>query len=306
MNRKVAPGLKLSVCLPTRNRHAHALACSQSILANQGFLELIVVDQSDGTETKDALSAIADPRLRYVATSTRGVTAARNLGIDMAGGDLVAFTDDDCRVELNWVETMKAVFEQDPEVAVVCGRVHVPEELRAAGFAESFEPEVREWQHRFPPFGRDWGITANLALRRDIVARVGKFDPMLGAGAPLRSGGEPDLLFRVLAAGLKIVNARECSVEHLGIRKYGAEAQRLMRGYGRGTGAALFKHVRLGDRQAMGVYAGFLSANLRRVCGNLVRGRRPTGLGYLVAFVGGSVDSCRYRVDKQERLYAAR
>jgi glycosyltransferase involved in cell wall biosynthesis len=306
MSSSVAARLLVSVVLPTRNRHAHALACAQTILANQGFIELLVIDQSDGTETRDALAGITDERLRYQSTDTRGVTAARNLGIDLARGDIVAFTDDDCRVEPNWVETMTAVFEADPEVAVMCGRVHVPEELREKGFAESFEPEIREWKDRYPPFGRDWGITANLALRRDITSRVGKFDPMLGAGAPLRSGGEPDLLFRVLRAGMKIVNARECSVEHLGVRAHGEESQRLMRGYGKGTGAALFKHVRLGDVDAMGVYAGFLAANVSRVCKNLVRGQRPTGLGYLVAFVSGTVDSYRYRVNKQERCYAAR
>jgi glycosyltransferase involved in cell wall biosynthesis len=269
-------------------------------------LELIVVDQSDGTETKDALSGLQDSRLRYEATQTRGVTASRNLGIELSKGDIVAFTDDDCRVAENWVESLRAVFEADAGVAVVCGRVVVPEELLSKGFTESFEPHVREWQGRYPPFGSDWGITANLSLRKSVVERVGPFDPMLGAGAPLRSGGEPDLLFRVLRAGLKIVNASEVMVEHLGVRAFGPEAQKLMRGYGKGTGAALFKHIRLGDLDAARVYAGFLAANVQRVCKNLVRGQRPTGLGYLVSFVQGSLDSYQYRVDKHSRTYAPR
>jgi glycosyltransferase involved in cell wall biosynthesis len=303
---RVARRPVVSVVLPTRNRHAHALACARTIVANQGFLELFVIDQSDGNQTKDALSEITDDRLRYVATATRGVTAARNLGIELSQGDVVAFTDDDCRVAPDWISRLSAVFEADPEVAVVCGQVRVPEELRAQGFTESFEPVVREWQGRYPPFGRDWGITANLSLRREVLAEVGPFDPMLGAGAPLRSGGEPDLLFRVLRAGLKIVNAREVTVDHLGVRAHGEESRRLMRGYGKGTGAALFKHVRLGDTAAMALYASFIAANVRRVVGNLARGRRPTGLGYLVAFVSGSVDSYRFAVDKQQRAFTPR
>lgn len=296
----------VSVVLPTRNRQEHALACTRTIVANPDFIELVVVDQSDGDGTKRALSEIDDARLRYVATDTRGVTAARNLGIDLTRGDVVAFTDDDCRVPADWVATLASVFENDPDAAVVCGRVHVPEELLDRGFTESFEPEVREWQGRYPPFGRDWGITANLALRRTTAEKVGKFDPMLGAGAPLRSGGEPDFLFRVLRGGLKVVNAREVSVDHLGVRKHGEESQRLMRGYGRGTGAALFKHVRLGDLDAVGVYAGFVAANVRRVVKNLATGQRPSGLGYLLSFVSGSVDSYRFRVDKQRRSFAVR
>jgi len=56
------------------------------------------------------------------------------------------------------------------------------------------------------------GITANLSLRRSVIERVGKFDPLLGACAPLSSGGEPDMLFRVLRAGHKVVNASEVQV----------------------------------------------------------------------------------------------
>src|SRR5207248_6919457 len=123
------------------------------------------------------------------------------------------------------------------------------------------------------------------ALRKSALARVGMFDPMLGAGAPLRSGGEPDFIYRVLRAGQKVVNAREVVVDHYGTRSSGPEAQRLVRGYGAGTAAAIFKHVRLGDPVAMRVYVGFLGATIRRVSMNVIRGRRPLGLGYLVPLV---------------------
>jgi len=79
-----------------------------------------------------------------------------------------------------------------------------------------------------------------------------------------------------------------------------------MRGYGKGTGAALFKHIRLGDLDALGVYVGFLAANVERIGKNLVRGQRPSGLGYLVSFVEGSLDSFRFGVDKRSRTYVRR
>jgi GT2 family glycosyltransferase len=296
----------VSVVLATRNRGAHIAACVATILANSGFVELIVVDQSDDDATKDALATIHDARLRYVKTPTKGVTSGRNLGIDSSQSQVVAFTDDDCRVAPDWIPSLKRVFQMDAEAAVVCGRVRVPEELHDLGFTESFEPRTREWKGRFPPFGSDWGITANLALRREVVERVGKFDPMLGAGAPLRSGGEPDFLFRVLRAGLKVVNAKEVVVDHLGVRAPGAESQKLIRGYGAGTGAALAKHIRLGDTAALGVYVGFVGANLRRAGSGLLHGGRPVGLGYLVAFLSGSIDSFRYKVDPELRQYVRR
>jgi glycosyltransferase involved in cell wall biosynthesis len=302
----VGDSVTVSVVLPTRNRPDHVAACVATILANTGFADLIVVDQSDGKATEELLAKIQDDRLRYVRTDTRGVTNSRNLGIELSTSDVVVFTDDDCRVAPDWVPTLARVFASDPEAAVVCGRVRVPEELFKLGFAESFEPKIREWKGAYPPFGGDWGITANLAVRRDVVMRVGKFDPMLGAGAPLRSGGEPDFLFRVLRAGFKIVNAKEVSVDHLGVRAPGAESQRLIRGYGVGTGAAFFKHVRLGDTDAMGVYLGFIGANVRRVARGVLHGKRPEGLGYLISFLSGSVNSFKYKIDPNLRQYVAR
>lgn len=298
--------ITVSAVVPTRNRWAHVVACAKTILANTGLRELLIVDQSDGRETEQALHAIDDSRLRYVRTPTRGVAWARNIGIDLSLGELIAFTDDDCRVAPDWIASLTNVFSADPDASIVCGRVRVPDELLPLGFTESFEPHQREWVGRYPRFGADWGITANLSVRRSVVAQIGKFDVMLGAGAPLRSGGEPDFLFRALRSGAKVVNAREVEVDHLGVRAPGKESSILMRGYGTGTGAALFKHVRLGDTDAMRVYAGFLAANVKRIVTSLARGEGPQGLGYLASFIRGSLASWRYGVDRRERMYVAR
>jgi len=234
------------------------------------------------------------------------VTISRNLGIKLSKGAIIACTDDDCRVTSDWATNIAAIFAADPEVAVVCGRVRIPDDVWSSGYVLGFEPRVRVWQGRYPPADSDWGITANLALRRQVLARVGDFDPILGAGAPLISGGEPDFLFRVLRAGFKVVNASEVSVDHFGVRTPGPEAQRLIRGYALGTGAAFWKHVRLGDRQALGVFLNFVGVSVRAVCMNLVRDHRPQGMGFLVAFLSGIPKSYRFRIDRQRRQYLPR
>jgi glycosyltransferase involved in cell wall biosynthesis len=298
--------LRVSVALTTRNRAEHALACVKTILVNEGFDRLIVIDQSDGNETEAAIASLNDNRLQFIRTASRGVTQGRNLGVELAQADVIAFTDDDCRVAPDWIPALTSIFANDPEVAVVCGCVRVAEAVKDLGFTEKFEPQERVWQGRYPPFGRDWGITANLAVRLDVLARVGKFDPLLGAGSPLRSGGEPDLLFRVLRDGFKIVNASEVSVDHLGVRKHGEESRKLIRGYAIGTGAALFKHIRMGDIAALKLYLRFVAANARRACANLVRGKRPDGLGFLLFFLAGALASYKFRIDRNSRRYMLR
>jgi GT2 family glycosyltransferase len=200
---------------------------------------------------------------------------------------------------------MAPIFAADPAAAVVCGRVRVPDEVRQRGFAMGFEPDVRDWQGRFPPPDRDWGITANLAIRRDVLARVGVFDPVLGPGAPLMCGEEPDLLFRVLRAGLKVINAHEVVVDHFGARAIGAASRQLWRTYGVGTSAALFKHIRLGDWKAAGLYVRHMAILSRVVARNVLTGKRPTGLDYTAAFLSGAVKSCRFAIDRRRKLYIA-
>jgi glycosyltransferase involved in cell wall biosynthesis len=301
--RGIVMGPTISIVVPTRNRPDHAAECAASILRCDGFLELVVVDQSDNHDTEAALAAITDPRLRCLRSNLRGATNGRNVGIAATRGDIIAFTDDDCRVALDWVSTIAKIFAEDPAAAVVCGRVRVPEEYQRRGFAVSFEPDVREWPGRFPPHGRDWGITANFSIRRSVVDQVGAFDPLLGPGAPLLCGEEPDILFRVLRAGLKVVNATEVLVDHLGIRAFGDESRALFRTYAVGTAAALVKHIRLGDPAALWLYMRFLGTSVLMVPLNLARGTRPTGLGFTLHFLSGSLNSFKFPIDRTSRSY---
>jgi glycosyltransferase involved in cell wall biosynthesis len=291
------------VVVPTRNRPDHAVECARSLLACGGFEELLFVDQSDGPETAKALGALGDARIRCVRSELRGATNGRNLGIELSRGAVIAFTDDDCRVAPDWTARIAGLFQSDPEAAVVCGRVKVPDELAAQGFAMSFEPQVREWQGRFPPPDRDWGITANLSARRSVLQKVGSFDPFLGPGAPLLCGEEPDLLFRVLEAGLKVINASEVEVTHLGIRGHGDESRKLWDIYGAGTAAALFKHVRLGDARALRLWLSHMTKMASVMSRNVLTGKRPIGLRYTMAFLSGTRQSLRYPIDRDRRIY---
>lgn len=298
-----ASAVAVSIVVPTRGRPDHAAACVASVLRSEGFVELIVVDQSDDVATEKALAAIPDLRLRYIRTATRGASSGRNVGIAASRGSVIAFTDDDCRVEPDWASRVRDCFATDPEAALICGRVRVPAELQARGFAMGFEPETRELQGRFPPPERGWGIGANLSMRRDVLVRVGVFDQMLGPGAPLLAGEDVDLIYRVLKAGLKVVNASEISVTHLGVRAPGVESMALWRSYAVGTSAALVKHVRMGDATAARLYLGHLRACMRAVTLNLVRGRRPSLVRYTLQFLTGSFMSYRFRIDPDRRQY---
>jgi glycosyltransferase involved in cell wall biosynthesis len=296
----------LSVVIPTRNRPVQVEGCAQSLLACGGFDEVLFIDQSDGPESAQAVEKLGDPRVRLLRSAMRGATNGRNLGIEQSKGDLIAFTDDDCRVAPDWTAKIRAIFESDPAASIICGRVKVPEELAAQGFAMSFEPLVREWQNAFPPPDRDWGITANLSARRKVFEQIGTFDPYLGPGAPLLCGEEPDLLFRTLSAGLKVINAAEVEVTHLGIRSHGKESRELWDIYGAGTAAALSKHVRLGNTKALRLWMQHMTKMAGVMSKNVLTGTRPIGLRYTLSFLSGTRNSFRYGIDKTRRIYGPR
>jgi glycosyltransferase involved in cell wall biosynthesis len=297
----VAP--QVSVTVPTRGRADHLHGCILSILACEGpSFEVFVVDQSDDRFTEDAVSPLlVDARLHYVRTDTRGVCAARNIGISKSRGDILVCTDDDCRAEPDWLARLFETFRDRPEAAVLSGKVFVSDELSRSGYAVAYSGDGGELTFERMRRG-SFPLTANLAFRRQTVAQIGMFDEALGSGGPLRSGGEPDFLLRVLRGGLRIFDAPQAQVTHLGVRK-GPAGGALMRRYLFGTGAAMAKHARLGDpwgSDLLRTYVRYFGGQAAR---NVLRTGRPQGAREAAALVAGALSSLRYGVDAHSRLF---
>jgi len=299
--------LRISAVVPTRNRPDDAAPCAGSILGNAGDdFELVMVDQSDDDATERALAVYAgDRRFRYVRSSSRGASAARNVGVEQSTAPIIAFTDDDCRVSTDWLQQTSSLFEREPEAALVFGKVSIPDELKGKGFAAEFEPHQRAYYREFPPAHVTWGLGANMSARRSMFERLGTFDPLLGPGSPFRAGEEYDLAIRALAAGYKVVNAAEIAVFHLGVRE-GDEASKLMRGYGRAVGATLTKHVRLGTRKSKVLFLSWFTHVAGKGLLNAVRGKRPTGLGLVGGMLAGAYLSLSQPIDRARGIYTHR
>jgi glycosyltransferase involved in cell wall biosynthesis len=298
---------RISAVVPTRNRPDHAAPCAGSILAYAGDdFELLVIDQSDDDATERALAAYnGDRRFRHIRSSSRGASAARNVGVEQSTAPIIAFTDDDCRVATDWLQQISTLFEREPEAALVFGRVSIPDDLKGKGFAADFEPHQRAYYHELPSPQVAWGIGANMSARRSLFERLGTFDPLLGPGSPFRAGEESDLTIRALAAGYKVLNAAEIAVLHLGVRE-GDEASKLMRGYGRAMGATLTKHVRLGTRESKALLLSWLTHFAGQGLLNAVRGKRPTGLGLVGGMLAGAYASLSQPIDRARGIYTNR
>ena len=85
----------ISIIIPTYNRAEWIVEAVESVL-NQSFtdFELIVVDDGSTDETPEALAVYLD-RLKFISQPNRGVSAARNTGIQFARGKYICFLDSD-------------------------------------------------------------------------------------------------------------------------------------------------------------------------------------------------------------------
>ncbi|MBQ8536048.1 MAG: glycosyltransferase family 2 protein [Clostridia bacterium] len=87
----------ISVIIPTYNRCKLLPRAIESVLS-QTFtdLELIVVDDASSDETPQLMASYSDPRVRYIRQpANRGACAARNVGVQAAKGEYIAFQDSD-------------------------------------------------------------------------------------------------------------------------------------------------------------------------------------------------------------------
>lgn len=113
--------IPVSIILPTYNR-AELLPRSLASVLGQtdGDFELIVIDDGSGDDTAAVVASFADERIRYVKLPrNRGVSGARNAGLDLARGTYIAFQDSDDEWLPGKLQRQRRELEKHPEAAVV-------------------------------------------------------------------------------------------------------------------------------------------------------------------------------------------
>jgi glycosyltransferase involved in cell wall biosynthesis len=180
----------ISVVLPTYNRAAWARQALESVLAQRtsARYEVIVVDNNSSDDTRAQIERVVSDGascVRYVLETRQGVSHARNAGIAAAGAPIIAFLDDDIRVEPDWLETICQVFAAHPEIACVGGKVlplwggTPPAWLTRDHWAPIALLDFGDAPQILSAGNRRCLLSANLACRRELFDQVGRFRPEL-------------------------------------------------------------------------------------------------------------------------------
>ncbi|MBW4651842.1 MAG: glycosyltransferase family 2 protein [Kaiparowitsia implicata GSE-PSE-MK54-09C] len=110
----------VSVIIPSYNAMAYLPDTLASVL-NQTFqdFEVLIINDGSTDHITDWMSTITDPRVRCISQENRGLSEARNTGIQHAAGELLAFLDADDLWDVSKLEKQVQYFRQYPEAGVV-------------------------------------------------------------------------------------------------------------------------------------------------------------------------------------------
>lgn len=177
------------------------LACLEAQTYPRDRVEYLLVDNNSSDRTAELIQgAIAAQTstpsplpLRYLCEATiQSSYAARNLGIRQSRGEILAFTDADCRPQAHWLMDLIGPFEEG-NVGLVAGEIiGAPGQSFLERYATYMDvlSQKHTLKHTFAPYGQ----TANLAVRRSAFEEVGLFRPFL------TTGGDADMCWRIQAS----------------------------------------------------------------------------------------------------------
>ncbi|MGN0853960.1 MAG: glycosyltransferase family 2 protein [Kiritimatiellia bacterium] len=244
--------MSITVIVPVYNASAYLRTGMDSLLAQRhGEWEAVCVDDgsTDGSGAILDEYAARDARIRVVHQANRGVSAARNRGLDLATGEIILFMDPDDLVGPEWMTALvKGIagvdlawggFVADTEGCVVAhrcvdeGRVYPDGEgVRRRVWRAVFGYRLRDFVRFFLPGGLWKGCRRELAgvwckaMRRSVIGelrfdeRVGLYEDAMFLAAYARRAksmrviGDTGYRYFIRPGGLMATEARERMTQH--------------------------------------------------------------------------------------------
>lgn len=262
----------ISVVVPTRDRPELLDGCLTALRASIRDGDEIVVADSASTDLR--VREVAEAQgARYVRCDLPGASRARNAGWRACRREIVAFIDDDVRVDAGWAAAIVAAFA-DPGVTFVTGKIGEPDGSTGPRVAQLEGDEPRRLD---ADTAGVIGHSANLAVRRRALEAIGGFDESLGAGARFLAAEDLDLFDRLFAAGYIGRYEPSASAVHESWRRL-REFVRLQGAYGYGAGARVAKLIRRDRSRGMhAARAAFVTSGFATL-GRALRDRRRTAI----------------------------
>lgn len=207
--------LTASVIVPAYNAESTIGSCLHALAAqvydDAISLEIIIIDDASTDQTPTIAASFDGVRV-VTQLVNQGRSAARNAGAAAASGDILLFTDADCRPTPTWAQHMLQPFH-DPTVIGVKGAYYCDQDEPVARFTQL------ELEDKYDELARHEQIsfidTYAAAYRRDVFLANNGFDQSLSWSLL----EDQDFSFRLAAKGHKMVFVPEARVYHRHVTK---------------------------------------------------------------------------------------
>lgn len=225
-------GCLASVVVPTYSDWEALQGCLDALAAQTApasSFEVLVANNNRDPEPPPGLRLPANARL--VHASDPGSYSARNAALREARGDVLFFTDSDCRPEPDWIDAGLARMAAAGPFDRIAGHIELTRAGREWNLWELYDRST--WLRQSDYARRGWGATANLVARREAFERLGGFD------ARMYSGADREWNMRVQRAGGRIAYAADVRVKHPARASFAELARKQRRTQGGGSARRL-------------------------------------------------------------------
>ena len=229
----MSPPVGATIVIPTRDRPSRLEHCLQALSAlahEPGSLEVIVVNDAGAAPLEPILDrAGAGLGLELVSGEGRGPAAARNLGAARASGEVIAFLDDDCEPERDWLTILLRRLDGDGGIGVGGRILNGTAGDRHSAASQAIVDAVYVHYNADPDNAR-FLTTSNLVVRAAAFRALDGFDESF----PLAGGEDRDFCRRWLESGRRLVYEPAAVIRHSHALTLGGFLRQQF-GYGRGA-----------------------------------------------------------------------
>lgn len=181
--------MKISVLVPTLGNREQEINRLLESLDRQSYkkIEVIVIIQGNYEKMQNLISKYVNLDLKQIRMTIKGLSKARNKGLEVASGEIVVLSDDDCWYPENAFETIVRTFQEQKSAKVILSQIFDPEQNIMYKKYNSKEKFIK---YRLELMSRS---SIEIAFKKQAVMSP-KFNERLGLGSEFVCGEEVDFL----------------------------------------------------------------------------------------------------------------
>jgi GT2 family glycosyltransferase len=200
--------LPISLVIPCFNRFEQTKNLFLSLEQSSYRCQIILIDDCSKDDLKSLVIAFPTLEIKYQRNETnKGPAFSRNLGIDLADFELVAFTDNDCIITNGWLKKLyETIIFSKPNIAGVGGKI-VAKDNDLISLYFIYHKILDPWFYNGQFL---YLVTANSIFKKEALLNVGCFDDSI----KIAGGEDPGLCFKLINNGYRFLYNPEAIIIH--------------------------------------------------------------------------------------------